>query len=747
MKGGVNLVMNNKYVSVKYNLLDRYFYEEIKSSSNILKYYDQILATIDHDLVGLEEDVFYMLYKHILNIEDCSSLKCIITREMSESSSFNKIRIRTVGSTFETYLCLKYIMDQLIIRIRGTDRIQTLRDLSHSLLEESNKDLYSRMIEKTDENSEFSLNEIISMFENYRIDGETSDTMTKFAHAVLKSIKDYLISFEELGISPKLMDYVLNNIKLSDLSETILNNSTELDDEIKSLLEHIKDNELLNTTLKDILDQIETKLDKDSSGINSDENNSKSSTLESDFLVSDDLSNAIDASDSPETSIETKYLDESANNNGSISDSTGSSEHPSDTTSESDGVPSHLHNESFNSKEKLMGIFDDELGNSVDHSVFINSPFHDSASISEEISGILRKFEDRRHKDSYRSNKQLSNIFNRTAEILEELSAKLISNTSEISKIIDSLNIHNILEKTTKKIDSVNMSINQIGITPHSLKKLSFDEAISLDKRLESSEFKKFIDKVGRKKAVAKRTQQKMKTCKDKVIDKLILSDDIDYVSEEELMNLSLGIFQFEWDFYDRFLNKGLLTYELVSNDSKGKGPIVLCYDGSGSMEGNKILETKAHIVAIIEIARQQKRNMVLIQFSSKDEPLIIKELSPVNVTPSDVFEIYDTFIRGGTDFEKPLNKALEYLTKSSYKEGDILFITDGFCEISTKFIDRFSLAKIQNRFKLYSIIIQGQTYHDYGDLGVLSDEVLEIKRSGGTEWNDKVSERIFSLI
>lgn len=747
MKGGMNLVINNKYMSVEHNLLDRFFYEEIKSSSNILKYYDQILATIDTDLVGLEEDVFYMLYKHVLNIENCSSLKCIITREIADSSSFNKIRTRTVGSTFETYLCLKYIMDQLIIRIRGTDRIKNLRDLSDSLLEETTIDLYSNLINQIDENSELSLNDINSMFIKNNIAGANSDTVSTFANAVIKSIKDFLISIEELGISPKLMDYVLNNMKLSDLSESILNNLTRLNDEIKILLKQIKDNELLDTSLKDILNQLENSLDMDSPSTDTDGDASSSSNFKSDVFESHDVKNDIDVSDSYDGFIEDESADNSSKNNESRFDSTKSSNHPSEKLSESNGVPSHLKVESLSSKEKLRVILEDDINKAFDKTVVINSRIHDPVSISEEITGILRMFEDKRSKNSSLSKGQLSDIFKKTVAILEELSAKLISNTSETTKIIDSLNIHNILEKTTKKIDNVSMNINQVGIAQHSLKTLSFDEAIALDKRLESSEFKKFIDKVGRKKAVAKRSRQKMKTRKDKVIDKLILSDDIDYVSEEELMNISLGIFQFEWDFYDRFLNNGLLTYELVSNDSKGKGPIVLCYDGSGSMEGNKILETKAHIVAIIEIARQQKRSMVLIQFSSKDEPLIIKELSPVNVTPSDVFEIYDTFIRGGTDFEKPLNKAMEYLNKSSYKEGDILFITDGFCEISSKFIDRFLLAKIENKFKLYSIIIQGQTYHDYGDLGVLSDEVLEIKRSGGSEWNDKVSERIFSLI
>lgn len=743
MKGGMNLVSNNKSIVIKHNLLDVYLYNELKSSSNILKGYDQILSTIDIDLLGLDEVVFYMLYKHIIKHEKNGSLKDIIAEELLFSTTLDKIRTRTVGSSFETYLCLKFIMDQLIIRMRGSERISELRRLAEII--DKSKTSYSNIIEKLEKLSQLKIKKYFNIFDLTNISSEQLDI---FMNTILKSTESLVKELSLFNLSNDLMDHLIGHLSLSDISSsTILSsfndiirsrpNSEEVLTSIQfnDLLDDLINNHKLDISVEEFINQVYEV-----------QNSSDEIDGAIDSIKEEDATGIYElSSNDPEQDSGSTDMDTISQSESNPSTSTGLEGFMTENQLSN---PSYAEGESKNSRKLGDFLSDSKTEEATDESVIIDSKLHDTESILEEITGFFKEFDGKGNYNNYNDSiYNVNNLLKKAFNVLSDLSGKLISEKSQMLRLINSLNVQGILDNTVKKIDITNEHIDRIGITSHSLKSLSFDEAVDLDKRLSSSEFKKFIDKVGRKKAVAKKARMKLKTRKDKLVDKIILSDDIDYIAEDEMINLSLGVFEFDWDFYDRYLNRGILTYELVSNDSKGKGPIVLCYDGSGSMEGNKILETKAHIIAIIEIAKFQKRNIVLIQFSSKDEPLIIKELSPVNVTPSDIFEIYDTFIRGGTDFEKPLKKAMEYLTKSSYKEGDILFITDGFCEISSRFILQFQEAKIHNKFKLYSIIIQGQTYHDYGDLGKLSDEVLEIKRSGGSEWNDKVSERIFSLI
>ena len=164
-------------------------------------------------------------------------------------------------------------------------------------------------------------------------------------------------------------------------------------------------------------------------------------------------------------------------------------------------------------------------------------------------------------------------------------------------------------------------------------------------------------------------------------------------------------------------------------------------------MEGQKIEETRAHIISIMEIARIQRRKLVLIQFASRTEPLYIKTINPLFAKAQDVLDVLDSFICGGTDFEKPLSKAIEFIQSDPRRKSDILFITDGQCEIRKQFKTFFMALKRERKFKLYTIIMHSYTYQDYGDIGEISDEVLDIRRQDSGNWNDESNRRLYTLI
>ena len=47
-------------------------------------------------------------------------------------------------------------------------------------------------------------------------------------------------------------------------------------------------------------------------------------------------------------------------------------------------------------------------------------------------------------------------------------------------------------------------------------------------------------------------------------------------------------------DFYRRFLDQELIQYSLRGVEEKGKGPMIVCLDGSSSMAGDKEIWSKA---------------------------------------------------------------------------------------------------------------------------------------------------------
>ena len=61
-------------------------------------------------------------------------------------------------------------------------------------------------------------------------------------------------------------------------------------------------------------------------------------------------------------------------------------------------------------------------------------------------------------------------------------------------------------------------------------------------------------------------------------------------------------------DFYRRFLDQELIQYSLRGVEDKGKGPMIVCLDGSSSMSGDKEIWSKAVTLTLLEIARKQRR-------------------------------------------------------------------------------------------------------------------------------------------
>lgn len=184
-------------------------------------------------------------------------------------------------------------------------------------------------------------------------------------------------------------------------------------------------------------------------------------------------------------------------------------------------------------------------------------------------------------------------------------------------------------------------------------------------------------------------------------------------------------------DFTRRFLDHQLLVYALRGVEEKGKGPVIVCLDGSSSMLGDKEVWAKALTLTLLEIARRQRRLFRSICFSSAGSPLRVLDLNPrerYEVEMSKVMELAEYFPGGGTDFETPLNAAVTGLRQARFKRGDIVFITDGECRVSPDWAERFRQDKDTLGFSLFSILID-LGFSSLGSLKAFSDKITTVSR------------------
>jgi hypothetical protein len=70
------------------------------------------------------------------------------------------------------------------------------------------------------------------------------------------------------------------------------------------------------------------------------------------------------------------------------------------------------------------------------------------------------------------------------------------------------------------------------------------------------------------------------------------------------------------------------------------------------------------------------------------------------------IMDLAEYFPGGGTDFQKPLDAALDCLRESRFKKGDIIFITDGECQVDPQWAENFRAEKEKLGFSLFSILI-----------------------------------------
>lgn len=179
--------------------------------------------------------------------------------------------------------------------------------------------------------------------------------------------------------------------------------------------------------------------------------------------------------------------------------------------------------------------------------------------------------------------------------------------------------------------------------------------------------------------------------------------------------------------FYADMLEGKLLTYQLKGENwnsdtagKKRKGPVVALVDTSASMRGSPELLAKSVILAVTRRMLKENRDVKVILFSSKWQTVEI-ELTNKKRMGQEFLEFLKFTFGGGTDFNTALRAGLKAMKNEKAFEGaDLLFLTDGFSELSERpLIREWNEIKAERRARIFSLIIGN---YDAGGLQQVSD-------------------------
>jgi len=317
----------------------------------------------------------------------------------------------------------------------------------------------------------------------------------------------------------------------------------------------------------------------------------------------------------------------------------------------------------------------------------------------EDLERLIQEQDERHEKMDFEMDKMVKSSLKQTSENIEESEDELLAWDSSMGNPVGDKGVGEKLDLASKLYK--NDKLRQLSRLVGSLK----DEMMSSRRKVWSKRGTEIVD--------------------------ITVGNDIGKIIPTELVSLRHKMLKH--DFKKRFVEGQLLQYSL--KEDRGRGPMVICLDGSSSMEGGKELWSKGVCLTLLEIAKRERRKFNVVVFSSGGAPLKVFEsigkegLSGWGMKESEILELAEYFPGGGTNFEEPLTKAVSLLESSKFKGGDIVFITDGESNVGDAWLKSFEETKDKLKFKVYSVLIDLSERESWGTLSHFSDKVTSVSK------------------
>jgi len=303
--------------------------------------------------------------------------------------------------------------------------------------------------------------------------------------------------------------------------------------------------------------------------------------------------------------------------------------------------------------------------------------------------------------------------------------------------------------------DIKEMAGNGWGTEEATWESVSLKERMELYKKMRTPNVKKVLEEAGRWLRLFNASKKSRESAI--AVTDIELGSDLGRVLPSELVMLKDPLRRMV--FMRNLLENRCLQYSLEEKQPKGKGPVIIVHDQSGSMAGQPDMTTKGLIMAIDAEMRKQGRPVIAVPFAGTVRPQhtyvgghvkkAIKLVEAADFRNSnmkwspDIQKFVSTFVGGGTDIPAALNWAC-YLAKMTDDKADVVLITDAEYGFTPKDAEEvIGMFSREGAPKLISLVIGGlflQTLADIGPFIRVSDLVhISNKEAIAAEMNRSV--------
>ncbi len=148
--------------------------------------------------------------------------------------------------------------------------------------------------------------------------------------------------------------------------------------------------------------------------------------------------------------------------------------------------------------------------------------------------------------------------------------------------------------------------------------------------------------------------------------------------------------------------------------EARERGPIILCIDTSGSMQGAPENVAKAVALETLRVAHREQRGCLLIAFGGPGE-LVEHPLGLDRDGLRALLDLMGQGFDGGTDVQTPIERAIERVHEARWASADLLIVSDGEfgCTAAT-------LRQLDTARETLGLRVQGVLVGDRETIGLL---------------------------
>lgn len=251
------------------------------------------------------------------------------------------------------------------------------------------------------------------------------------------------------------------------------------------------------------------------------------------------------------------------------------------------------------------------------------------------------------------------------------------------------------------------------GVEDGEVEKMSFEQRAAMARRLSNHHLSEFVKELGRWKAMQRAQYAKRVTAaRDEVFD-VELGGHLPDIIAAEYAHLGSDLGRL--DFLVRMSEGQLISKKYRGEERQGQGAIICLVDTSSSMKQQdrhgktRELFSKGMALAMLDQARAEKRDFVGIIFANGTKQKVFR--FPKGQGDIDtVLAFTETFLGGGTDFQRPLDMAMDILEEEFSSErkakGDLVLLTDDECRVTPEWAAAFQQRKARLGARMFGLAL-----------------------------------------